>query len=366
MGTALRAAAPGRYNTGMPRRHELARLLCVGFAGTKPTPDLLRLLDRGLGGVILFQRNIESAGQLATLTADLKRRAGRPLLIAIDHEGGRVVRAPDVFTPLPPMRRLGQADSADLAAAVGRIMAAELRAVNIDLNFAPVLDVDTNPANPVIGDRSFGPDPAAVGRLGAALLRAMQAGGVAACGKHFPGHGDTAQDSHLELPRLPHDLERLEDVELPPFRAAIAAGVASIMTAHVLFPALDARRPSTMSQAVLDGLLRQRLGFDGVVVSDDLEMKAIAANYALEEAVVHTIAAGADLLLVCQSPEAQNHALEAAEAALSRGHLHPDRISQALGRLDRLVAGFVHPPVPPGRLELLRCAEHRRAVAGVQ
>ncbi|HET8732938.1 MAG TPA: beta-N-acetylhexosaminidase, partial [Anaeromyxobacteraceae bacterium] len=239
----------------MPSRldAECAGLLCVGFDGTTPSPEVLELVRRGVGGVILFARNVESAEQVAELTASLKRAAGRPLLVSVDQEGGRVarLRARHGFTELPPMRALGETGDEGLAFEVGALLGSELRAVGIDQDYAPVVDVDTNPANPVIGDRSLSRDPERVGRLGAALARGLQSAGVAACAKHFPGHGDTSQDSHVALPRLAHSLERLEAVELPPFRALARAGVASVMTAHVVFEALDPKRPATLSPSVM-------------------------------------------------------------------------------------------------------------------
>ena len=319
-----------------------ARLLCCGFA-PEHREQLEDFIDRGLGGVILFARNINGGpDEVAELTADLKRRAGdRPLYVAIDQEGGRVARLRDGFTSLPPMRDIGdERRAADAGAVLGR----ELRAVNIDVNFAPVADVDTNPQNPVIGDRSFGHDPQTVGRLAAALLTAMQQNGVAACAKHFPGHGDTATDSHTSLPTLPHDLARLEQVELPPFADCIAAGVASVMTAHVLFPALDPAVPATLSRAVVTGLLREKLGFDGVIFTDDLEMAGVAAHHDLGDAAVRTILAGADVALVCHTPERQFAALDAVAKAIRDGTIPSKRLNQSLRRLDALCARFVRPP----------------------
>ncbi|HLL87868.1 MAG TPA: beta-N-acetylhexosaminidase, partial [Tepidisphaeraceae bacterium] len=277
----------------------IAGLFVIGFDGTTVPADARRLIDAGVAGAILFKRNIASASQFGGLCGELKRLAGRPFVTSVDQEGGRVARLRDDlgFTPVPPMRAVGAAGDERLAFDVGRVIGREVRAVNVDFDFAPVLDVDTNPANPVIGDRSFGRTPELVARVGAAVLRGIQSAGVAACGKHFPGHGDTSQDSHVDLPTLPHTLERLRRVELPPFRAAIDAGVASVMTAHVIFTPLDAKYPATMSRPALDGILRDDMRFDGVVVSDDLEMKAIAEHFGLEEAVVRGANAGVDLFL---------------------------------------------------------------------
>ena len=248
---------------------EVSSLFCVGFHGTSPSPEVKELVRRGVHGVILFARNVVDAEQVAALVAELKTYAGRPLLVAVDQEGGRVarLRGPQGFTELPPMRALGERGDAALAREVGALLGRELRAVGIDQDYAPVVDVDTNPANPVIGDRAFSRDPEVVGRLGAALAEGLQAQGVAACAKHFPGHGDTSQDSHLELPCLPHAMERLDRVELAPFRALARAGVAAVMTAHVVFEALDPVRPATLSAKVMR-LLRER---DGERVPDPPE-----------------------------------------------------------------------------------------------
>ncbi|MBJ6763358.1 beta-N-acetylhexosaminidase [Myxococcaceae bacterium JPH2] len=336
----------------------------VGFPGTHVDADLAALMDDGISGAILFKRNVGSASETAALCQALKTRAGRPFILSVDQEGGRVARlrgAP--FTALPPMRELGQRGDEALAERVGRLLAHELRALGFDWDFAPVLDVDTNPANPVIGDRSFGREPEVVARLGVALARGLEAGGVASCGKHFPGHGDTTTDSHLTLPRLAHDLERLRRVELVPFQAFARAGLASLMTAHVLFDALEPGVPATMSTRVLEGLLRRELGFDGVLVSDDLEMKAIADHYSVEEATVQGTLAGVDLFLVCHKADVQRRAIEALVKAVESGRVPRSRIAEAHRRLDALVARFVRPA--EDRLSQLGSAEHRALAEGL-
>ncbi len=335
-----------------------AGLLCVGFDGLSPTPEVLELVRRGVHGVILFGRNVESAEQVAELSAALKRAAGRPLLVSIDQEGGRVarLRARHGFTELPPMRALGETGDERTAFEVGALLGRELRAVGIDQDYAPVVDVDTNPLNPVIGDRSLGRDPELVGRMGAALARGLQSSGVAACAKHFPGHGDTSQDSHVDLPRLPHSLERLEAVELAPFRALSRAGVASVMTAHVIFEALDPVRPATLSPIVMQ-LLRGSCGFDGPALSDDLEMKAVSAHFPLEEVVPGAVAAGVDGLLVCHHPDVQNRAVDLLRRAVEQGSLPAGRLDQARGRLARLMSWAAPPGEPALARSLLRRPE---------
>ena len=323
--------------------HLAARMLCVGLEGPTISSQLRDLLHRGVSSVILFTRNYESPAQLADLCCQIKSAANRPIMICVDQEGGRVQRFREPFTIIPSQRELGSRRDPQHVQRIGRVMARELRAVNIDMNLAPVLDVDSNPANPVIGERSFGRDPQLVATLGCALIEGMQSSGLAACAKHFPGHGDTSIDSHFDLPRVSHSIDRLEHLELVPFRAAINAGVAAVMTSHILFDAIDPARPATMSAAVLDAILRNRMGFNGVVLSDDLEMKAIIDHYGIEQAVVQGAAAGVDLLCVCKVHELQHQAIDALIRATEAGAVPRSRIDQANARLDALMHRFVRP-----------------------
>ncbi len=347
--------------TASQRLHALvSRMFMVGFGGTTVEAageDFRDLVRDGIFGAILFRRNIESPEQTAALCEALKARAGRPFILSVDQEGGRVARLRgQPFTSLPPMRVLGEKGDERLAERAGRLLAHELRAVGFDWDFAPVLDVDTNPANPVIGDRSFHREAEVVARLGVALARGMERGGVASCGKHFPGHGDTSEDSHLELPRLPHDMERLRRVELLPFRAWAEAKLASLMTAHVVFEAVDADVPATLSARVMEGMLRRELGFEGVMVSDDLEMKAIADHYGVGEAAVLGTLAGVDLFLVCHRADRQREAIESVVRAVESGRIPHARIESANARLDALAARFAH--AAPAGLHTLGSAEH--------
>jgi beta-N-acetylhexosaminidase len=348
------------------------QLLFAGFQGTELPRGMAELLAQGrIGGVILFSRNIGDPAQVRALTAALHAAAPpeAPVLLAIDQEGGRVQRLREPWTEWPPMRQVGERDEVETTAAVAAALARELADLGIGLDFAPVVDVDTNPDNPVIGDRSFSRDPARVGRHAAAFVTAMQAAGVAACAKHFPGHGDTQTDSHLELPRLEHDLHRLREVELPPFRAAIAAGVASIMTAHVLFPRLDRQRPATLAPDVMN-LLRGELGYDGVVFSDDLEMKAVADHFQPEPLVRGCLEAGCDGVLVCSQFDLVREVLRLLERTPDPLLEHPLRRMVAFKQRyapahRRTALGEVTPPTaPPGVIadlfaapELLRTPE---------
>jgi beta-N-acetylhexosaminidase len=284
----------------------------------------------------------------------------------VDQEGGRVLRLRESFTEIPSMRELGRAGDENLARHLGQILARELRAVNGDLNFAPVLDVDTNPANPVIADRSLGSDPQLVARFGVALMQGIQSEGVAACGKHFPGHGDTAQDSHYELPRLPHGIDRLEAVELAPFRAAIAAGIASIMTAHVIFEGIDPQYPAMLSRTILHELLREQLGFAGVIICDDMEMKAISANFGFEESIIRAADAGVDLFMVCHTQDKQERAIDILTDAVQRGEVPRERIDQANLRVVKMFTQYVKPPSDHDPMQLIGTPEHRAVVDRVR
>jgi beta-N-acetylhexosaminidase len=286
-------------------RNAAGQVLVAGFPGRAAPAELLEAARQGeLGGFVLFKRNLGSAAEVADLTAGLCAAFPQqaPPFIAVDQEGGRVQRLAAPVLQLPPMRVLGAIDDVALTEALAERLGAQLAALGFNLDFAPVLDVDSNPQNPVIGDRSFGAEPERVARHGGAFARGLERGGVLACSKHFPGHGDTALDSHLALPTVAHDTERLARVELRSFELA-ASAAATLMTAHIVFPAFDPGRPATLSRVLLQGLLRERLGYAGVVFSDDLEMKAIADHYGVAEAACLAIEAGCDVLLVCSKPE---------------------------------------------------------------
>jgi beta-N-acetylhexosaminidase len=323
------------------REQLAASVLMVGFAGPSPDREFRDLVALGLGGAILFRRNVLAPRQVFDLCHELKMIAERPFLCGIDQEGGRVARLRDGFTSIPAMRTVGRTASSAVATAVGSVIGEECRAVGIDVDFAPVLDVDTNPKNPVIGDRSFGPDPQVCAAMGTAVALGIQSQGVAACGKHLPGHGDTHQDSHHELPKLHHGIERLDAVELLPFRRAIAAGLASVMTAHLEVPALDPDLPVTLSRRALQAV-RSSTGMDDetgpLVISDDLEMAAIARQWDIAAAAPMAVMAGCDLLLVCRSGASQTGAEEAV-AALCKLAERPDGRRQ-LERAQRRVQAF--------------------------
>lgn len=291
------------------------QLIVGGFDGTSLPSRYGRALAAGhRGGAILFRRNIpDDVVSVASLNQALRDAspADLPPLIGVDQEGGWVFRLGPPVLQVPAMRVLGKTNDVTFARRVGKALGSELAALGFTMNFAPVLDVDSNPANPIIGNRSFGRDAATVARLGIAFAQGLETGGVLSCGKHFPGHGDTSKDSHLERPIVAHDLARLNDVELAPFRAAAVAGMAAFMTAHVVYPALDGDTPATLSRAICTDLLRKQLGFKGILVSDDLEMGSIKGGMPVEEAAVAAVAAGCDVLLICVDEDLQDRAHEA-------------------------------------------------------
>ena len=321
----------------------IGQLAVVGFDGSSLGAEL-RALSRefDLGGIILFARNVESPEQVADLAAEAQRLAlDLPLWVGVDQEGGRVARMKRPLTEWPPMRTLGRADDEALAGRFGAALARELSAVGVSIDFAPVLDVLTTPNNPAIGDRSIGDRPDVVARLGAAIVRALEDGGVAACGKHFPGHGDTTVDSHLDLPIVEHPPERLREIDFPPFRAAIAAGVTGVMTGHLLVPAFDEANPATLSRHIVTGLLRRELGFDGVVFTDDLDMKAISGRLPRERAVVSAVNAGCDVVLLCGTDCASHaSALEALVRAVEHEEIPHARVDESMARQRRAKARF--------------------------
>lgn len=311
-------------------------VLQAGFDGTSAPDWLRRRLGAGeLGGVVLFARNVRDAAQVAALTADLREQAGDSLLVAIDEEGGDVTRLEvERGSSYPGNHALGSADDPRLTEQVARAIGRDLAAAGVNLNYAPVADVNANPDNPVIGVRSFGSDSALVVRHTAAYVKGLQSTGVAACAKHFPGHGDTGSDSHLGLPTIDFDDARFA-LHLAPFRAAVAAGAKCIMTAHILFPRYDPHLPATMSRAVLTGLLREELGYQGLVVTDGIDMASISATHGIAEGTVKALSAGADAICFgggLYDEDAFLYLRDAVVWAAREGRLSEDRLHEAAER----------------------------------
>lgn len=320
-------------------KKKIGQFFTIRFEGMTPSAEVVSLIrDSSIGGVTLFKSNCPNIHKTAELVSQLKSYAtASPLCVSVDHEGGRVHRLPKPVTHFPPMRTLGKLyerlPSSNLAWEIGRAMGKELKALGIDLNFAPVVDVDTNPFNPVIGDRSFSNNAEVVSAVAAQLIEGMQGAGVAGCAKHFPGHGDTNEDSHETLPRLPHNLKRLHSLELVPFKSAIKKNVASIMPAHVVYNGMDQGLPATFSVKLLRDLLREELRFEGLIISDDLSMGAISKNCSMEEACVKAFVAGCDLLLVFAGVEKVRSAIEYFKRAVEEGKIPLERVEKSLRRV---------------------------------
>jgi beta-N-acetylhexosaminidase len=323
----------------MSLRDKIGQMLLCGFHGTEPEGEVEKLL-RGypIGGVVYFARNVVSPEQVERLSSglqDIAQASGNvPLWVAIDQEGGMVARITQGIALMPGQMAIAAAGSTQDAYEAARISGMELKSMGINMNFAPVLDVNNNANNPVIGVRSFGESPEAVAEFGAATIAGFQNAGIAATAKHFPGHGDTDTDSHLDLPVITHDRARVNQVELAPFRAAIVEGVDAMMSAHIYFPALEPERlPVTLSHSVLTGLLRKELGYEGMIVTDCMEMNAIAVHYGTVDAAVLAVEAGADMVLISHTAQLQMEAFAALENAVSSGRISERRINESVKRL---------------------------------
>ncbi|MBC7386627.1 MAG: beta-N-acetylhexosaminidase [Cryobacterium sp.] len=309
----------------------LGEIFIMGFNGTELSDDTAAFLSQArIGGVILFGPNFEDPKQVATLINQVQdcRAGDLPLWVSVDHEGGKVQRFRTGFTRLPEASEIGRSDSPKLLFELSEMIAAELKAVGVSVNFAPVADIHSNPGNPVIGNRAFSSSEEVVSKMVSAYVRGHLTGGVQPCVKHFPGHGDTHVDSHFALPKVIGQIEALRDREFRPFTKAFKSGCRWLMTAHVLNPNLDAVYPATLSKRILKDILREEMRYTGIIVSDDMEMKAITAHYGAEEAPRLAIDAGCDLLIY-RTEAATRHAYTSLMKALEEGRLNPDRVIDA-------------------------------------
>ena len=347
--TTLAPAPPGlEFISRMSLPQVCGQLLVVGFEGTTLPDNLASALAAGLrAGVVLFRRNlpsIEAAWSLCRETNSVCQPHLSPI-IALDQEGGRVTRLPVPVRALPSMRVMGRLGDADFIKRAAGMVARSLTVLGFNCNFAPVLDVDSNPHNPIIGDRSFSSDPHLVAHLGLAFARGLSEGGMIACGKHFPGHGDTQQDSHLELPTVRKSRQLLENTELLPFREAAARQIDALMTAHVVYPELDsAGIAATFSKPIVTDLLRDAWGYQGVVFSDDLDMKAVSAGNSLEDCAKLAIRAGCDVLLICHSSGAIDRVLD---ALVSEAEIDPVFCARVLEAAQRSLTIRLRCPARP-------------------
>lgn len=324
----------------MSMAEKIGQLVIVGMDGYELDDSARSLItEYQVGGFILFKRNLKSAQQMVTLLNSLKSVNSVnkvPLFLSIDGEGGRIDRLPGEFIKIPTNRKIGRLGKIELSSQIGGIMGKTLKAIGFNMNFAPVLDIDSNPKNPVIGDRSFGATAEIVSSHGVAMMKGLQDEKVISVVKHFPGHGDTTVDSHIDLPSLSHDLDRLQSVELVPFGAAIQNNADGIMIAHILLRAIDPEYPSSLSYTIITKVLREQMKFEGVVFSDDLTMGAILDNYDIGEAAVRAISAGSDVVLVCHNSENAQKALLALEDAVKTGYISEERLEQSVYRILKL------------------------------
>ena len=330
-------AAVGEQTTLAERKRAAAQRLILGFEGTTPSDEFKAFVrEAAPAGFILFARNIEEPAQVLELNRELTSLIPdhSPPLLSVDQEGGRVLRVRE--TPWPPMRVLGNIDDPALTHQTAAAMGAELRAMGFNLDWAPCTDVDSNPDNPVIGDRSFSREPDVVARHVVAFLEGLQAAGVMGSLKHFPGHGDTNLDSHVDLPVVDKDVGDLQHLELAPFRHAIQHGADIVMSAHVMFPALDEAVPATMSSPILRGWLREKLSYTGVLVSDDMEMGAVRGRFPLQQQLDLATRASMDLFLMCKSLDLQVEAWETLIRLAEDDPIHDDLTSDTLSRVRAL------------------------------
>ncbi|MED5373968.1 MAG: beta-N-acetylhexosaminidase [Myxococcota bacterium] len=359
----------GSVTTLAERKARAGQRLLIGIPGASVDAETAALIKEiQPAGFILFSRNVEEPAQVRELNRELSSLVddSTPPILSVDQEGGRVQRVKDGASRLPPLRHVGNIDRLEITAAFARLLAAEVRAMGFNLNWAPVADVDSNPKNPIIGDRSFNRDPQKVAQQVAAYIQATQAAGVLACAKHFPGHGDTATDSHLTLPTVEKEIPDLEHVELAPFRAAVQAQVATIMTAHVLYPAWDEQVPATMSRRILHDILRAELGYQGLVVSDDLEMKAVRGRYPLRQQLDMACKASVDLFLVCKEPKLQWESFEELVRLQEEDKAHDDLAVDAIGRLEATRERFFLDAPPAPELQVLASQAHTDLLLRIQ
>jgi beta-N-acetylhexosaminidase len=338
-------------------KYPVARRFLAGFEGTTLPRQVRQWLGEKLAGVALYPRNFKSVEELASLALEIRCVSRAPILIGIDQEGGTRFSLPEPFTQWPSPSELGRLADANAVEEVARAIGSELAAVGCNLDFAPMLDLHVNASSPVTLVRSFGSDPNPVGKLGAAFLRGLGSAGVLGCAKHFPGHGDAQVDPHEDLPVFHGSADRLSQADLVPFAAAIAAGAATIMTAHILLPKIDPEQPASLSRKILTGILREEMGFNGLILADDLGMGAIARRHASGEAAVAAFGAGADIAMFCHDISQVTSAMDETARALEEGKLSADEWEAAGQRIEKTLEGISQAAQP--NLKIIGCATHR-------
>lgn len=324
----------------MSIEEKIGQMILVGLEGYNLDENSRKMIEEHLvGGVIIFGKNVENSEQLLALINSIKETNSKnriPIFISVDEEGGRVSRMPKEIRKLPTSEEIGQLNDKELSYSIGAILGEELKMFGFNMNFAPVLDINSNPKNPVIGDRAFGSDLETVSDLGIQTMKGIQSKGVISVVKHFPGHGDTSVDSHIGLPTIDHDLERLKDFELVPFKKAIENDADAVMVAHILLNKIDPDYPSSLSKVIITDLLRKDLGFEGVVVSDDMTMGAIVENYEIGDAAIKAIDAGCDIVLVAHGFENSLVVINSIKEALINETILEERLNESVYRILKL------------------------------
>lgn len=321
----------------MTLEEKIGQMLMVGFEGLELDEQIIKMIEEDyLGGVILFKRNINDAPQLLNLINDLKTTNMKnkiPIFVGVDEEGGSISRMPDAFRKIPTNRNIGKQNDEEFAFKIGSTIGNEIKSLGFNVDFAPVLDIDSNPNNPVIGDRSLGSDEKIVSDLGIQIMKGIQSQDIISVVKHFPGHGDTLVDSHVGLPTVDKNIDDLMEFELIPFKEAIKHNVDGIMVAHILYSNLDPQNPASLSEKIIDGLLREQMNYDGLVITDDMTMGAILENYDIGDAAVQSIKAGSDILLVCHGYDNEIKALDSLRASVRDGVISEERIDESVYRI---------------------------------
>ena len=319
---------------------KIGQMVMSGIEGYTINDSTVKLIkDYHVGGIIILGENIKSSNQLLSLVNSLKTTNlsnKTPLFLSIDQEGGRVDRLSKEFIKLPDNKTIGNVNNSEFSYKIGQIIAEEIKSFGFNMDFAPVLDINSNPKNPVIGNRSFGANPQVVTKLGIETMKGIKSKGVISAVKHFPGHGDTSTDSHVGLPMVNHDLKRLKSFELIPFEAAIKNSVDVVMAAHILLPKIDAKYPSSMSKTIITDILRNGLKFNGVVITDDMTMGAVTKNYDIGDAAVTSVNAGCDIILVCHGYDNEVSVINSLKKAVQNGTIKEERVNESLYRILKL------------------------------
>ncbi|WP_336773459.1 beta-N-acetylhexosaminidase [Paenibacillus sp. MMO-58] len=350
--------------SSMSLSEKIGQLILVGMDGTQIQPEIGKLIkDSHVGGIILYSNNITSASQTIKLVNDLKQinqdnGAKLPLLLSTDQEGGRVSRLPKQIKAFPASRTVGKTNDPEYAYQVGTALGEAVNAIGLNTDFAPVLDINTNPKNPVIGNRAFGTTAELVSSMGVQEMLGIQSQGVIPVVKHFPGHGDTSVDSHLGLPVVDHDLKRLRSIEFVPFSSAIKEGAPMVMVAHILMTKLDPNTPASMSRKVIQDYLRGELKFGGVVITDDMTMGAVGKVKAIGPASVQAVQAGADIILVGHDPVQQQTVIDALTAAAQKGEISPSVLDASVYRIVKLKQSFKLTDQPTSSIDLASLNQH--------